>query len=72
MEIKNPWWYKHVSLNEKQRKELEAYERKLQEPKEDLSYLNGEFTLVDSFEDVKDVTRSVEEEYVFDKDAMVF
>lgn len=71
MEIKNPWWYKHVSLNEKQRKELEVYKRKLQEPKEDLSYLNGEFTLVDSFKDVKDVTPSVEE-YVFDKDAMVF
>lgn len=71
MEIKNPWWYKHVSLNEKQKKELEAYERKLQEPKEDLSYLNEEFTLVDSFEDVKDVTPSVEE-YVFDKDTMVF
>lgn len=71
MEIKNPWWYKHVSLSEEQLKRLEAYERKLQEPKEDLSYLNGEFTLVDSFKDVKDVTPSVEE-YVFDKDAMVF
>lgn len=72
MEIKNPYWYRHVSLTEKQRKELEAYERRrLQEPKEDLSYLKGEFTLVDSFEDVKDVTPSVEE-YVFDKDTMVF
>lgn len=58
MEIKNPYWFKHVSLNETQRKELEVYERKLQEPKEDLSYLNGEFTLVDSFKDVKDVTPS--------------
>lgn len=72
MEIRNPYWYRHVSLTEKQRKELEVYKRRLQEPKEDLSYLNGEFTLVDSFEDVKDVTPSVEEEYVFDKDTMVF
>lgn len=71
MYIKNPYWFKHITLNDKQRKELEVY-LKNQKPAKDFSYLNGEFTLVDSFDDVKDVTPIIEEEYVFDNDVMVF
>ena len=68
MDIKNPYWFKHITLTDKQRKEIEGY----QKPAEDLSYLNNEFTSVEPFSDVKDVIPIIEEEYVFDNDTMVF
>lgn len=71
MEIKNPYWYRHITLNDKQRKELEVY-LKNQKPAENFSYLNNEFKVVNSFDDVKDVIPSIEEEYVFDNDVMIF
>lgn len=71
MDIMNPYWFKHITLLDKQRKELEVY-LKNRKPAEDFSYLNSEFKIVNSFDDVKDVTPIIEEEYVFDNDTMVF
>ena len=67
----NPYWYRHITLTDKQRKELEVY-LKNQKQTEDFSHLNNEFTSVEPFSDVKDVIPIIEEEYVFDNDTMVF